>query len=69
MTESFSRHKMWYNRNPIFTLKDTISFVPSLAKTLEKKNKTQISQILKQNFVGKRIPKKEIKVRSFIERK
>lgn len=62
---------MWYNRNPIFTLKDTISFVPSLAKTLEKKNKnkTQISQILKQNFVGKRIPKKEIKVRSFIERK
>ena len=62
---------MWYNRNPIFTLKDTISFVPSLAKILEKKkkNKTQISQILKQNFVGKRIPKKEIKVGSFIERK
>ena len=39
-------HKMWYNRNPIFTLKDTISFVPSLAKTLEKKKINKIKRKL-----------------------
>lgn len=62
-------------QNPIITLKDTISFVPSFTKTLEKKKivyettRVKLVKLLKQIFVGKRKPKKKVKVRSVIKRR
>lgn len=57
-------HKMWYNRNPIFTLKDTISFVPSLAKTLEKKKnkiKRKLVKFWNKTLSAKGYLKKKLK--------